>query len=80
MLVTKFLPAPGSSCVAMSVLFLMMKAIRRHYEPRRRRAGRRATSRTRDAARRNHAIVLVSKMHKPTLRALAYARATRPST
>jgi hypothetical protein len=27
---------------------------------------------------RNHAIVLVSKMHLPTLRALAYAKATRP--
>ena len=27
---------------------------------------------------RNHAIVLVSTLHKPTLRALAYARATRP--
>ena len=27
---------------------------------------------------RNHAIVLVSKIHQPTLRALAYARATRP--
>ena len=29
---------------------------------------------------RVHAIVLVSKIHKPALRALAYARATRPST
>jgi hypothetical protein len=27
-----------------------------------------------------HAIVLVSKVHKATLRAVAYARATRPST
>ena len=27
---------------------------------------------------RNHAVVLVSKLHMPTLRALAYARATRP--
>ena len=27
---------------------------------------------------RNHAVVLVSKVHWPTLRALAYARATRP--
>ncbi len=27
---------------------------------------------------RNHAIVLVSKLHLPTLRALAYAKATRP--
>ena len=29
---------------------------------------------------RVHAIVLVSKLHKPTLRALAYARATRPTS
>ncbi|HOB80747.1 MAG TPA: DNA-binding protein, partial [Ornithinibacter sp.] len=28
---------------------------------------------------RVHAIVLVSKIHKPTLRAVAYARATRPT-
>ena len=28
--------------------------------------------------RRNHAVVLVSNIHLPTLRALAYARATRP--
>ena len=27
---------------------------------------------------RNHAVVLVSKLHLPTMRALAYARATRP--
>ncbi len=27
---------------------------------------------------RNHAVVLVSNVHMPTLRALAYARATRP--
>src|SRR5256885_5974801 len=29
---------------------------------------------------RNHAIVLVSKVHLPTLRALAYAQGTRPDT
>ena len=28
---------------------------------------------------RVHAIVLVSKLHKPTLRALAFAKATRPN-
>ena len=28
---------------------------------------------------RNHAIVLVSKLHKPTMRALAYAKASRPN-
>ena len=29
---------------------------------------------------RTHAIVLVSKIHKPTMRAVAYARAMRPTT
>ena len=29
---------------------------------------------------RIHAVVLVSRLHKPTLRALAYARATRPDS
>ena len=29
---------------------------------------------------RNHAIVLVSKIHMPTMRAVAYAQATRPDT
>src|SRR5205823_6731754 len=29
---------------------------------------------------RIHALVLVSRLHKPTLRALAFARATRPDT
>ncbi len=29
---------------------------------------------------RIHAVVLVSKLHKPALRALAYARASRPAT
>ena len=29
---------------------------------------------------RIHAVVLVSKLHKPTLRALAFARATHPDT
>src|SRR5436305_12165172 len=29
---------------------------------------------------RNHVVVLVSKVHKPTLRALAFAKATRPDT
>ena len=47
--------------------------------PGRRELGRRGAT-TRCCPSRVHAIVLVSKMHKPTLRALAYARATRPDT
>ena len=79
-LATKFLHGAGYAIAAMAVLFAIMMRIRKHYD------------RVRDELRveegdtsqqllpsRVHAIVLVSKIHKPTLRALAYARATRPS-
>ena len=39
-----------------------------------------ATVRSRCCPARNHAVVLVSKVHQPTLRAVAYAQATRPDT
>ncbi|MBB5872409.1 amino acid transporter [Allocatelliglobosispora scoriae] len=77
-LITKFLKGAWISIAAMAVIFVIMVAIRRHYdhvaeelEP------------TEDAMMlpaRNHAIVLVSKLHLPTLRALAYAQATRPDS
>ena len=47
--------------------------------PRRAADQRRRPATPRCCPSRVHAIVLVSKIHKPTLRALAYARATRPS-
>ncbi|MCO5993518.1 APC family permease [Actinoallomurus rhizosphaericola] len=77
-LVTKFLLGAWIACVAMSVLFLMMRGIRRHYD----RVAAELAVTGEDVAlpSRNHAIVLVSKIHRPTMRALAYARATRPST
>ncbi|WP_084957776.1 APC family permease [Thermoactinospora rubra] len=79
-LFTKFLVGAWIVCIAMPVLFLMMKGIRRHYDNV---AKELAITDDFDPAMlpsRNHAIVLVSKIHKPTMRALAYARATRPST
>ncbi|MET8050566.1 MULTISPECIES: APC family permease [unclassified Streptosporangium] len=79
-LLTKFTHGAWIVCVAMPVLFLMMKGIHRHYENVARELA--ADDSVVDESilpARNHAIVLVSKIHKPTLRALAYARATRPS-
>ena len=73
----KFLAGAYLAIAAMVAIFLLMRAIRRHYdaveldllpEP----GGVTLPS-------RNHAIVLVSKLHAPTLRALAYAKATRAS-
>ncbi|GAA0964786.1 APC family permease [Actinocorallia libanotica] len=76
-LVTKFTHGAWIVCIAMPVLFLLMRGIRTHYD-------RVAVELEPDEEEyalpaRNHAIVLVSKIHKPTLRAVAYARATRPS-
>lgn len=81
-LVTKFLHGAWIAILAMGVLFVLMRAIRTHYD----RVSRELDS-TGDVAEdaralpsRVHAIVLVSKLHLPTMRALAYARASRPST
>jgi hypothetical protein len=78
-LITKFLAGAWIAIVAMSVLFLIMKLIRRHYDTVNRELAEQAAAQH-DVVlpSRNHALVLVSKLHLPTLRALAYARATRP--
>lgn len=77
-LVTKFLQGAWIVVVAMPLIFLLMKAIRRHYDLVSRELAAEEELVTRPA--RNHAVVLISQVHKPTLRALAYAEATRPST
>ena len=78
-LVTKFVRGAWIAILAMAFVFVLMKAIRRHYE---RVAAELALGSDADAARalpsRVHAIVLISHLHRPTMRALAYARASRP--
>ncbi|MGH8876042.1 MAG: APC family permease [Stackebrandtia sp.] len=77
-IVTKFSHGAWISIVVMMVLFLVMRAIRTHYgkvsqelEPPEGKA---------PLPSRNHVIVLVSKVHQPMIRALTYAKATRPDT
>jgi hypothetical protein len=74
--VTKFTRGAWLVLVAMPILFLLMRAIRRHYS----NVSGQLTPDTdsRMLPSKVHAIVLVSKVHKPTLRALSFARATRP--
>ncbi|MGO4132237.1 APC family permease [Janibacter sp. RAF52] len=77
---TKFTHGAGFAMAAMAGLFVLMGAISRHY-----RHVRDELSVAEDDTQhqllpsRVHAIVLVSTIHRPTLRALAYASATRPS-
>jgi amino acid transporter len=77
-LVSKFAEGAWIVVVAMPVIWLTMRGISRHYT-----SVALELTPPQDGPvtlpASNHAIVLVSKLHLPTLRALAYARATRPS-
>lgn len=78
--VTKFLVGAWIAILAMGGLFVIMKAIHKHYNTvaRELEAQEAEEADSMVLPSRNHAIVLVSKLHLPTMRALAYARATRP--
>jgi len=78
-LATKFLQGAWIVAVAIPVIFVFMQAIHRHYERVREELIVGDTESV-TLPSRVHGIVLVSKLHKPTLRALAYARATRHDT
>jgi amino acid transporter len=76
---TKVVQGAWIAILAMIAIFTMMKSISRHY--------RTVTEELEIADTeqpvlppRNHAIVLVSRVHLPTMRAISYAKATRPST
>ena len=76
--VTKFTHGAYLVVIAIPVLFVAMRAVRRHYD-------RVSAELAPDPGgmvlpSRIHAVVLVSRLHRPTIRALAYARATRPDS
>jgi amino acid transporter len=77
-LITKFLAGAWIAIVAMILVFLLMRGIGRHYD----RVSDELAIDDTDVTlpSRVHAIVLVSKLHKPTMRALAYARVSRPNS
>ncbi|CAA9448935.1 MAG: Uncharacterized amino acid permease, GabP family [uncultured Pseudonocardia sp.] len=76
-LITKFTVGAWIAIAAMAGFYAVMVSIRRHYD---RVSSELVADDDVDAVlpSRNHAVVLVSTLHKPTLRALAYGRATRP--
>ncbi|WP_185995795.1 APC family permease [Nocardioides campestrisoli] len=76
-LVTKFLAGAWIAILAMAIFYFLMLQVRRHYD----QVAEELESDEQDSVMptRVHAVVLVSRLHKPTLRAIAYARATRPN-
>ncbi|HEV3289884.1 MAG TPA: amino acid permease, partial [Streptosporangiaceae bacterium] len=77
-LISKFASGAWIVVVAMPVIWLTMRGIHKHYEHVRVELTPPDDYRLTLPAR-NRSIVLVSKLHLPTLRALAYAKATHPS-
>ena len=77
-LITKFLAGAWIAILAMLGIYVLMNAIRRHYD----RVADELEIDDTDVAlpSRVHAVVLVGRLHKPTMRALAYARVSRPSS
>jgi amino acid transporter len=78
-LYTKVVHGAWIAILAMVFLFVLMRGIRRHYDTVSAELDI-ETVQPLTLPSRNHAVVLVSRLHLPTMRALAYARATRPST
>jgi amino acid transporter len=76
-LITKFFAGAWITILAMVIFYLIMRKIHGHYDKVNEELA--ADEEDKILPTRVHAIVLVSKLHKPTLRALAFAKATRPN-
>ncbi|WP_081709869.1 APC family permease [Arthrobacter sp. 35W] len=79
-LITKFEQGAWIALLAMLVLFLIMWSIRAHYDNVAKELAVEDDASARALPSRVHAVILVSHVRKPVLRALAFARASRPST
>jgi amino acid transporter len=77
-LATKFTHGAYLVVIAVPLLFALMSAIRQHYD--RVSVELEPEPRGEVLPARIHAVVLVSRLHRPTLQALAFARASRPDT
>ncbi|WP_030195984.1 APC family permease [Streptomyces sp. NRRL S-87] len=78
-LITKFTHGAWLVVIAMPLLFLGMKGVRRHYDRVRQQVAVPAEVKPREPLR-YHMVVLVSNVHAPTLKALGFAQGLRPTT
>jgi amino acid transporter len=75
---TKVTHGAWIAVVAMIVLFIGMRGVNRYYQRVSAEVSADENAEPTTLPSRVHAIVLVSRLHKPALKALALARATRP--
>jgi amino acid transporter len=77
-LITKFTHGAYLVVIAIPALYVLMRGIHRHYSHVREELL--ADDESELLPSRIHAVVLISTLHKPSQRAIAFARATRPDT
>ena len=80
LLVVKVPNGAWASVVAIALVGLAMHRVRRHYDLVTEEVALPEDEGIEALPARVHAVVLVSRLHRPVTRALAYAKATRPST
>ncbi|MFD9379434.1 APC family permease [Streptomyces sp. NPDC059999] len=78
-LLTKFTHGAWLVVIAMPLLFVGMKGVRRHYDSVADQVAVAPDVKPRKPSR-HHVVVLVSSVHAPTLKALGYAQALRPDS
>lgn len=79
-LVTKFSHGAWVSIVGMALFYAVMTGVRGHYDRVSEELAPEGLPEETARPSRVHSLVLVSKIHKPTLRALSYARLMRSDT
>ncbi|MGL5405303.1 MAG: APC family permease [Propionibacteriaceae bacterium] len=78
-LLSKFLHGAWIAILAMAIIFVLMRLVKRHYTMVAKEVALSADDR-RVLPSRFHAIVMVSAVNKPTARAVSFARGCRPNT
>jgi hypothetical protein len=79
-LITRFGQGAWVALLAIAAMVFIMSRIRNHYDAVASELNLTPTEDARALPSRVHAVVLVLSIQRPTLRALAYARASRPSS
>lgn len=79
-LVTRFGQGAWVALLAIAAMVFVMSRIRNHYDAVASELDLTATEDARALPSRVHAVILVLSVQRPTLRAVAYARASRPSS
>lgn len=77
-LISKFTHGAWMALLAMGLVFVVMKWVKSHYNAVARETAWTGGERTLPS--RVHAVVVVSQINKPTLRAVMFAKASRPSS